>query len=111
MCNQVDPMFSKRTDWRLTPNRFSQAQAELRAAGTEIFDLSVSNPTRAGLQLDQDAVLQSLAQPEALDYDPQPKGLLSARAAVAHYYKEAHDIYDLAPESLILTTSTSEGYS
>jgi alanine-synthesizing transaminase len=104
-------MFSKRTDWKLTPNRFWQAQAELRAAGTEVFDLSISNPTRAGLQLDQDAVLQSLTQAGALDYDPQPKGLLSARAAVAHYYKEAHNIYDLDPESLILTTSTSEGYS
>jgi aspartate/methionine/tyrosine aminotransferase len=95
-------MYSKRTDWKLTPNRFSQAQAELRAAGTEVLDLSVSNPTRAGLQLDQDAILHSLAQPEALDYDPQPKGLLSAREAVARYYKEAHGIYDVDPESLIL---------
>lgn len=111
MCSQVDSMFSKRTDWKLTPNRFSQAQAELRAGRSEVLDLSVSNPTRSGLQLDQDAVLESLRQPEALDYDPQAKGLLSARAAVAHYYKEAHDIYDFDPESLILTTSTSEGYS
>jgi len=104
-------MYSKRTDWKLTPNRFSQAQAELRAAGTDVLDLSVSNPTRAGLQLDQDEILQSLARPEALDYDPQPKGLLSARQAIARYYKEAHGIYDVDPESLILTTSTSEGYS
>jgi alanine-synthesizing transaminase len=104
-------MYSKRTDWKLTPNRFSQAQAELRAAGTDLLDLSISNPTRAGLQLDQDAILQSLARPDALDYDPQPKGLLSARQAVARYYKDAHGIYDVDPESLILTTSTSEGYS
>jgi aspartate/methionine/tyrosine aminotransferase len=104
-------MFSKRTDWKLTPNRFSQAQAELRATGTDVLDLSISNPTRAGLQLDQDAILQSLARPEALDYDPQPKGLLSARQAVARYYKDAHGVYNVDPESLILTTSTSEGYS
>jgi aspartate/methionine/tyrosine aminotransferase len=104
-------MYSKRTDWKLTPNRFSQAQAELRAAGTDVLDLSISNPTRAGFQLDQDAILQSLARPEALDYDPQPKGLLSAREAVARYYKDVHGIYDVDPESLILTTSTSEGYS
>jgi aspartate/methionine/tyrosine aminotransferase len=104
-------MYSKRTDWKLTPNRFAQAQAELRAAGTDVLDLSVSNLTRAGLQLDQDAILQSLARPEALDYDPQPKGLLSAREAVARYYKDAHGTYDVDPESLILTTSTSEGYS
>jgi len=104
-------MYSKRTDWKLTPNRFAQAQEELRAAGTDVLDLSISNPTRAGLQLDQDAILQSLARPEALDYDPQPKGLLSARQAVARYYKDEHGIYDVDPESLILTTSTSEGYS
>jgi alanine-synthesizing transaminase len=104
-------MYSKRTDWKLTPNHFSQAQAELRASGTEVLDLSVSNPTRAGFQLDQDAILQALVHPDALDYDPQPKGLLSARQAVARYYKDAHGIYDVDPESLILTTSTSEGYS
>ena len=104
-------MYSKRTDWKLTPNRFSQAQAQLRASGTEVLDLSISNPTRAGFQLDRDAILRSLAHPDTLDYDPQPKGLLNAREAVARYYKDAHGIYDVDPESLILTTSTSEGYS
>jgi len=103
-------MFSKRTEWKLTPNRFAQAQADQRAAGMEVLDLSVSNPTRAGLPYDE-AILQALVQPEALDYDPQPKGLLNARQAVARYYHDAHDIYGVDPESLILTTSTSEAYS
>jgi alanine-synthesizing transaminase len=104
-------MFSKRTEWKLTPNRFAQAQADVRAAGMEILDLSVSNPTRAELHYDDEAIMQSLIQPDALDYDPQPKGLLAARQAVALYYHGAHDVYRLDPESLILTTSTSEGYS
>jgi alanine-synthesizing transaminase len=104
-------MFSKRTDWKLTPNRFTQAQAELRASGMEMLDLSVSNPTRAGIPYDEETILQSLVQPEALEYDPQPRGLLSARQAIARYYHDAHDLYDLDPESFILTTSTSEGYS
>ncbi len=104
-------MFSKRTEWKLTPNRFSQAQADLLAAGIEILDLSLSNPTRAGFPYDEEKILQSLVRPEALDYDPQPKGLLSARQAIARYYHDAHDVYDVDPESLILTTSTSEGYS
>jgi len=103
-------MFSKRTEWKLTPNRFTQAQADQRAAGMEVLDLSMSNPTRAGLPYDE-AILQALVQPEALDYDPQPKGLLSARQAAARYYHDAHDIYGVDPESLILTTSTSEAYS
>jgi len=104
-------MFSKRTEWKLTPNRFSQVQAELRAAGMKILDLSVSNPTRAHLHYDSEAILEAMVQPEDIDYDPQPKGLLKARQAVVDYYREAHEGYDLDPDSLILTTSTSEAYS
>src|SRR6266852_9802070 len=104
-------MFSKRTDWKLTPNRFAEAQQELRAAGMEVLDLTVSNPTRAGLAFDVEAILNSLINPDAMDYDPQPKGLVSAREAVAGYYREQHEGFDVGPESLVLTTSTSEAYS
>jgi alanine-synthesizing transaminase len=104
-------MFSKRTEWKLTPNRFSQVQAELRAGGIKILDLSVSNPYRAHLHFDDEAILQAMVQPEAMDYDPQPRGLLKARQAVVDYYREAHEGFDLDPDSLILTTSTSEAYS
>jgi alanine-synthesizing transaminase len=104
-------MFSKRTDWKLTPNRFTQVRAELRAAGVEVLDLSLSNPTRAGLHYEEEAILQALSPLEAMDYDPQPKGLLAARQAVARYYRDAHECFEVDPESVILTTSTSEGYS
>jgi alanine-synthesizing transaminase len=101
-------MFSRRTDWELTPNRLTRAQHELQAAGREVLDLTVSNPTRADLRYDAQSILQALAHPKAMDYDPQPKGLRSAREAVADYYR-THDEID--PESILLTTSTSEGYS
>jgi aspartate/methionine/tyrosine aminotransferase len=101
-------MFSRRTDWKLTPNRFTEAQYELSAAGREVLDLTISNPTRAGLDYDRQAILRALSNPAALDYDPQPKGLLSARQAVAEYYRHRGKVN---PESLVLTTSTSEGYS
>jgi alanine-synthesizing transaminase len=102
-------MFSRRTDWKLAPNRFTQVQQELRAAGRELLDLVVSNPTRAALQYDAETVLQALVNPKAMDYDPQPIGLRSAREAVAGYYGKQHD--DIDPEFVVLTTSTSEGYS
>ena len=102
-------MFSRRTDWRLTPNRFTEAVEEVRASGKEILDLTVSNPTRAGIEFDGPAILDSLRNLQSLDYDPQPKGLLSAREAVAAYYRERREQID--PEHLVLTTSTSEGYS
>ena len=104
-------MFSKRTDWKLAPNRLTEARQEVLAEGKEILDLVASNPTRVGLNFDADAILASLSQPESLDYDPQPKGLLSARKAIAAYYREQHDAYDVDPENIVLTTSTSEGYS
>jgi alanine-synthesizing transaminase len=102
-------MFSHRTNWKLTPNRFTQVQQEMRAAGRELLDLTISNPTRANLRYDAEDLLQPLTQPKALDYDPQPLGLLSARQAVCGYYHERYE--EVAANSLVLTTSTSEGYS
>jgi alanine-synthesizing transaminase len=104
-------MFSERTNWRLSQNRFTQAIEEVRATGATILDLSASNPTRVGLEYDAEAIWRALRSPRSLDYDPQAKGLLSARQAVSAYYLEAHGIPDFDPERIVLTTSTSEGYS
>jgi len=103
-------MFSKRTDWKLTHNRFTETQHQLEKSGRAVLDLTVSNPTRVGVQHDE-RIVQSLLNPKALDYDPQPKGMLSAREAVVNYYRDQYKGSDFDPESLILTTSTSEGYS
>jgi alanine-synthesizing transaminase len=104
-------MFSDRTNWKLTRNRLTEALEEVRSSGARVLDLTISNPTRAGLRYDDHTILNSLASPHAMDYDPQPKGLLSAREAVAAYYRAQHGIRSLDPERAILTTSTSEGYS
>ena len=104
-------MFSERTNWRLAQNRFTQEVEKSRAAGANLLDLSASNPTRIGLTYDTSAILSSLQSPRALDYDPQSKGILDARQAVANYYRDAHAIHGLDPEQIILTTSTSDGYS
>jgi alanine-synthesizing transaminase len=104
-------MFSKRTGWKLTPNLFTKAQSELRATGREVLDLTVSNPTCVGLHHDAESILGALSDPQALDYDPQPKGLASAREAVADYYRGKPSVLNVDPGSIVLTTSTSEGYS
>jgi alanine-synthesizing transaminase len=104
-------MFSDRTNWKLTRNRLTEALEEVRSSGAHVLDLTVSNPTRAGLLYDDAHILQSLASPQAMDYDPQPKGLRNAREAVAAYYQTEHGIHNLDTERIILTTSTSEGYS
>ncbi len=104
-------MFSDRTNWKLTRNRLTDALEEVKSSGAHLLDLTVSNPTRIGLHFDEARILESLSSPKAMDYDPQPKGLPSARAAIANHYRAQHGIDGLNPERLILTTSTSEGYS
>ena len=104
-------MFSERTNWKLAQNRFTKALEEVRARGAKVLDLTVSNPTRAGLRYEEQAILGALASPRALDYDPQSKGLRQAREAVAEYYREEHRVRRTDAEQIILTTSTSEGYS
>ena len=104
-------MFSQRTNWRLSTNALTRAIEEARASGRNILDLTISNPTEVGVRPDSGIVLAALANPEAMRYDPQPRGLLAAREAVCRYYRESHEVLGLDPERLILTTSTSEAYS
>ena len=104
-------MFSTRTNWHLAPNDLTRVLKEVRASGQEIFDLTISNPTEAGICPDPEIVQAALANPDAMRYDPQPRGLLEARDAVCRYYHDAHRVFDLDPERIVLTTSTSEAYS
>ena len=102
-------MFSDRTNWNLKSNRLSEALAKYRAAGKPLLDLTASNPTECGFDYDRRAILQALSNPESLSYDPDPRGLLSARRAVSEYYS-AREIV-IPADNIILTTSTSEAYS
>jgi alanine-synthesizing transaminase len=103
-------MFSQRTNWKLRQNRYTRAIEEARSAGVKLLDLTVSNPTQCGLHYDAAAILAAFQNAEAVSYDPQPKGLLSARKEVAGYYAKDHSVR-VDPENIFLTTSTSEAYS
>jgi len=102
-------LFADRTNWNLAPNRLSEALARHRAAGKPLIDLTASNPTECGFTYDREKILSALANPQSLSYDPEPKGLLSARQAVVGYYAERGD--SVAANDMLLTTSTSEAYS
>ncbi|MGH9685594.1 MAG: pyridoxal phosphate-dependent aminotransferase [Candidatus Acidiferrales bacterium] len=102
-------IFAARTNWTLEENAYTQALHRHRRSGSAILDLTASNPTTCGFDYDESAILGALQSSAALRYDPQPKGLLSARAAVAEYYREIGAEID--PARLILTTGTSEAYS
>jgi aspartate/methionine/tyrosine aminotransferase len=100
--------FSQRTGWDTGESSLAAAIREERAAGRQLVDLTVSNPTVCGFEYDSEAVLGSLADARALAYDPDPRGMHSARQAVAQYYADHGAEVD--PDWVTLTTSTSEGY-
>ena len=100
--------FSRRTSWNTEESELARAHRLRAQAGLPIADLTASNPTRCGFTFDEE-LLDALANPEALEYDPQPKGLLRAREAVCGYYAD-HGVA-LEPGQIVLTTSTSEAYS
>lgn len=102
-------MFANRTNWNLTPNRLSEALARNRQSGKTLLDLSASNPTECGFQYASHAIMRALCSPRTIEYHPEPRGLETARRAVSAYYGEKSR--KVSPEKIILTTSTSEGYS
>jgi aspartate/methionine/tyrosine aminotransferase len=100
--------FSRRTNWNTEESELARAHRLRVAAGEPIADLTASNPTRCGFDYDPN-LLAALKDARALDYDPQPRGLLRGRESVCGYYA-AHGVA-LKPEQIVLTTSTSEAYS
>ena len=104
--------FSERTGWNTEESDLARAHRLRRQAGLPIADLTASNPTRCGFKYPAslaNSILGALADARALDYDPQPRGLLPAREAVCRYYAD-HGVA-LDPGQIVLTTSTSEAYS
>jgi alanine-synthesizing transaminase len=100
--------FSQRTNWNTAESELARAHRERVAAGLPIADLTASNPTKCGFAYPA-SLLDALTDRRALEYDPQPKGLLSARKAVCDYYAALGVALD--PNQIVLTTSTSEAYS
>lgn len=108
MCHTL-PVFSSRTAASLVPNRLARLLEAKRRAGARLLDLTESNPTRCGLDYPAEAILGALAHPRGLRYEPHPRGLPEARAAVARYYAGRGAAVD--PAHVVLTASTSEAYS
>jgi aspartate/methionine/tyrosine aminotransferase len=101
--------FSNRTSWDTSESSLSGAIRDRRAAGLEVVDLTVSNPTVCGFAYDSEAILGALSHPAAMIYDPNPLGLPIAREAVAGYYADHGAVVGVG--QVVLTTSTSEAYS
>lgn len=102
-------MFSSRTNWNATPNRLTRLLEMKRLQGETIIDLTESNPTLCGFSYPDQDILAALTDPSILVYHPEPRGLLSARRAIAEYYSTLNVSVD--PDHIVLTASTSEAYT
>jgi alanine-synthesizing transaminase len=102
-------MFSARTDWdfRLSP-LFALVQ-DKRARGETILDLTESNPTKCGFLYPERDPADTGASQRFGVYSPDPKGIPSARLAIAEWYERQNIAVD--PDRVVLTSSTSEAYS
>ena len=100
-------MFSSRVPEDRRPNRLSAALSRAKA-GRDIINLTLSNPTRAGIDYPE-RLLAPLGLDRGLDYAPEPFGALAARTAVSARFA-ARGI-TMPVERIALTASTSEAYS
>ena len=100
---------STRTAWDTAESGLSRALRERRDREQPVTDLTVSNPTLCDFSYDESSIVDALRSPAALVYDPDPRGILAAREAVARYY-QSHGA-QVPAKDIILTTSTSEAYS
>jgi aspartate/methionine/tyrosine aminotransferase len=105
-------VFARRAGWDLTPTEAARRLAARRARGLEVLDLAESNPTRCGLapaRLLADVFAALARDAEIARYEPDPRGDVAARAAIAAYH--ARRGASVAPEHVVLTAGTSEGYA
>jgi alanine-synthesizing transaminase len=101
-------MISSRLPKSLELNAVARAIDAKRRSGASILDLTETNPTTAGFTYPKE-LLEPLANPRALEYDPQPLGLWPARAAVAADFRRRGIV--ISADRVALTSSTSEAYA
>ncbi|MGH7681270.1 MAG: pyridoxal phosphate-dependent aminotransferase, partial [Candidatus Eiseniibacteriota bacterium] len=88
-----------------SPNPLHALLLEKRRSGVRVLDATVTNPTRVGLPAPDARALAVLSDPRAAAYDPDPRGWITAREAVAATYGSVD------PDRIVLTSSTSEAYA
>jgi len=102
-------MFSTRLNWNPSINRITCLIDDLKHSGVHLTDLTGTNPTAVGFNVDAGAVCRAVSHPSILEYHPNPRGLISTRQAIVDYY-HCHG-KDIDPETVFLTASTSESYA
>lgn len=103
----TNPVFSRRLP---SPDSDSGSRdfASVAGGAPDTLDLTLTNPTRAGLAYPVREIGEALAREQIGKYEPQPLGLRSARQVLSRQWelRGAH----VDPDDVVLTASTSEAY-
>ncbi|MCX6733670.1 MAG: pyridoxal phosphate-dependent aminotransferase [Candidatus Peregrinibacteria bacterium] len=94
-------------DFAGEPNDIARLRSMREKNGLPLYDLASANVNDAGIYFPEDvlhdAVMSGLAQ--AKKYEPDSKGQLVARQAVADYYDD-----NTSPDRVVITPGTSQSY-
>jgi aspartate/methionine/tyrosine aminotransferase len=101
--------FSNRLNIDFEPNELSLLFNAKKKRGEKIWDLTSSNPTKLNFKYDSKHIIKHFIDEKSLVYEPEPKGMLSAREEVAKYYSGIGK--NISSEDMFLVPSTSEAYS
>ncbi len=90
-------------------NPIETCYRRLKAAGREPIKLTVGNPSLQGIHFPAELLIKAYSR-SALNtpYDPDPKGMLSAREAIVDLYQLQG--LSLSPQQILLTSGTSEAF-
>ncbi|WP_083604167.1 pyridoxal phosphate-dependent aminotransferase [Pajaroellobacter abortibovis] len=102
-------MFSERSLCKREESPLFQDLCKKKKEGHPIWNLTESNPTQVDLPYPGGSLLQTIMAGHSLHYDPTPLGMLTAREAIANYYRTGG--YPISPSQVMLTASSSESYS
>lgn len=90
-------------------NPIAKAYQDYLSKGNELFDLTLSNPTKANIFYPENEIIKALLNNRFLIYEPTPKGLYIARETISRYYSSLG--FCVSPDDIFLTSGTSEAYS
>jgi hypothetical protein len=100
--------FSKRVMTAHQPGEFAMALEREKSTGGVSCDLTISNPTQAGLPYDTPEILAALADAEMMTYAPHPLGHRDARNTLASLWAGRN--VSVSADQIALTSGTSEAY-
>ena len=70
------------------PNEVTRLLRTMRGSGVDLFDLAETNPVRLGLTTLSAEIGAALLEGASASYEPDPRGLSTAREAIVAYYRD-----------------------